>query len=104
MVEVGGKPILWHIMKQYSHYGFSHFIVALGYRGEYIKRYVVDYCALSANLTVNLKDGSVIPHEGQEDVREDWTVELVDTGLDTQIGGRMRGMAPYFGNGTCMMT
>ena len=104
MVEVGGKPILWHIMKQYSHFGFSHFIVALGYKGEYIKRYVVDYCALNANLTVNLKDGSVIPHEGQEDVREDWTVELVDTGIGTEIGGRMKRMAPYLGNETFMMT
>jgi len=104
MVEVGGRPILWHIMKQYAHYGFSQFIVALGYKGEYIKRYVVDYCALNANLTVNLKDGTVIPHEGQEGVREDWTVELVDTGIGTEIGGRMKRMAPYLGDETFMMT
>ena len=104
MVEVGGKPILWHIMKQYAHYGFSQFIVALGYKGEYIKRYVVDYCALNANLTVNLRDGTVIPHEGQEEVREDWMVELVDTGIGTEIGGRMKRMAPYLGNETFMMT
>jgi glucose-1-phosphate cytidylyltransferase len=104
MVEIGGKPILWHIMKHYSHYGFNHFIIALGYKGEYIKRYMVDYCSLNANLTVNLKDGSVTMHEGQEDVQENWTAELVNTGLHTEVGGRIKRMSPYFGGETFMVT
>ena len=62
MVEIGGRPILWHIMKHYAHYGLNDFVVALGYKGEYIKRYMVDYCSLQSDLTVSLKDGQVSPH------------------------------------------
>ena len=101
MVEIGGKPILWHIMMHYSHYGFGDFVVALGYRGEVIKRYMVDYCSLNSDLTVNLKDGHVTQHNG--DI-EDWTVELIDTGMKTQTGGRIKKLAPYFDQGTFMLT
>jgi glucose-1-phosphate cytidylyltransferase len=104
MVEIGGKPILWHIMKHYSAHGFNNFVVALGYRGEYIKRYMVDYSSLSGSLTVDFRDGRVVAHEGTNGGAENWTVDLVETGLDTQTGGRMQKMAPYLQGGTFMMT
>ena len=65
MVEVGGKPILWHIMKYYSHFGFNDFAIALGYMGDYIKRYMIDYSPLSSNLTVQMKTGAVTVHDGE---------------------------------------
>jgi glucose-1-phosphate cytidylyltransferase len=105
MVEIGGRPILWHIMKHYAHYGFTHFVIALGYKGEYIKRYMLDYYMLHCNLTINLRDGSITTNGiGDGYSREDWTVELIDTGLHTQTGGRIKRLAPYLGNSTFMLT
>ena len=101
MVEIGGKPILWHIMKIYAHYGFKDFVIALGYKGEIIKKYILDYCALSSDLTVNLRNGDVRFHEGSQ---SDWTVQLIDTGLQTLTGGRIKRLAPYMGNETFMLT
>jgi len=101
MVEIGGKPILWHIMKHYSHYGFNQFVIALGYKGEVIKKYMVDYCSLNSNLTVNLRTGVVKPHGGY---KPDWTVELVDTDIRPLTGGRIKRLAPYLGNETFMLT
>ena len=101
MVEIGGKPILWHIMKIYAHYGYKDFVIALGYKGEYIKKYMVDYCSLTSNLTVNLKNGEIVTHEGDN---LDWTVQLIDTGLKTQTGGRIKRLAPYIDNQTFMLT
>ncbi len=101
MVEIGGRPILWHIMRHYSHYGHGEFVVALGYKGEVIKKYMVDYSSLNSNLTVNLKTGSVDIHGGY---RPDWRVELVDTGIATLTGGRIKRLAPYIGNETFMLT
>ncbi len=101
MIEIGGKPILWHIMKHYAHYGFKEFVIALGYRGEYIKRYMIDYSPLASNLTVHLGSGAVRVHDGE---KEDWTVELVDTGQSTATGGRIKRLAPYMGNETFMLT
>jgi glucose-1-phosphate cytidylyltransferase len=101
MVEIGGRPILWHIMKIYAHQGFTDFVIALGYRGESIKRYMVDYAALHSDLTVSLKDGAFVTRNGQP---EDWTVELIDTGQDTATGGRIKRLAPYVGDGTFMLT
>lgn len=101
MVEIGGRPILWHIMMHYAHHGFRDFVIALGYKGEYIKRYMVDYCSLSSNLTVRLADGQVQLHDSHE---QDWTVELVDTGLHTNTGGRIKRLAPHLGDGTFMLT
>ncbi|MEO0376409.1 MAG: glucose-1-phosphate cytidylyltransferase [Cyanobacteria bacterium P01_A01_bin.17] len=101
MVEVGGRPLLWHIMMHYAHYGFQDFAIALGYRGEVIKRYMIDYAALHSDLSVSLSSGDVrtlgrsIP---------DWTVKLIDTGLHTQTGGRIKRLAPYLGNETFMLT
>ena len=102
MVEIGGQPILWHIMKHYDHYGFKDFVIALGYRGETIKRYMVEYCSLSSNLTVNIADGHVEVHE--DDPRPAWRVELVDTGQPTLTGGRIKRLAPYLGKETFMLT
>jgi glucose-1-phosphate cytidylyltransferase len=101
MVEIGGRPILWHIMMHYAHYGFKRFVVALGYKGEVIKKYVVDYCSLNSNLTVNLQTGDVEIHEAY---KTDWTVELVDTGVPTLTGGRIKRLAPYLGDETFMLT
>src|SRR3954469_8022373 len=102
MVEVGGRPLLWHIMQHYSFYGFHEFVLALGYRADYIKRYIVDSCRLSSDLTVKLRSGDILRHGN--DRHSDWTVQCVDTGLDTQTGGRLRRLAPYLGKGTFMMT
>ena len=102
MVEIGGKPILWHIMKQYAHSGYKDFVIALGYKGEYIKRYIIDYCSLQSDLTVTLRDGGVKKHQNGD--VDDWTVNLVDTGLDTQTGGRIKRLAPYLAGGTFLLT
>jgi glucose-1-phosphate cytidylyltransferase len=101
MVEIGGRPILWHIMMHYSHYGLREFVIALGYKGEVIKKYMVDYCSLHSNLTVNLKNGQVTVHDGP---LQDWTVQLIDTGMRTQTGGRIKRLAPHLGNETFMLT
>lgn len=87
MVEVGGRPILWHILKHYSHYGHGEFVIALGYKGEMIKRYFLDYAGLDGSLTVSVKTGRVDRHE---DHPEDWTLHLIETGLETATGGRLK--------------
>ncbi len=101
MVEIGGRPILWHIMMHYSCYGHRNFVIALGYKGEYIKKYMVDYCSLNSNLTVNLRTGDVETEGGSP---QDWVVELIDTGMRTNTGGRIKRLAPYLGNETFMLT
>ena len=101
MVEIGGRPILWHILRQYAHYGFHDFVIALGYKGEHIKRYMVDYCALSSDLSVNLATGDVSPIGSQA---PDWRVELIDTGQWTNTGGRIKRLAPHVGDGTFLLT
>jgi glucose-1-phosphate cytidylyltransferase len=101
MVEIGGRPILWHIMMHYAHYGFDEFVIALGYKGEVIKKYMVDYCSLNHNLIVNLRTGAVKHNGGYA---PNWTVELVDTGQATLTGGRIKRLAPYIGNETFMLT
>jgi glucose-1-phosphate cytidylyltransferase len=101
MVEIGGRPILWHIMRIYAHYGFKDFIIALGYKGEIIKKYMKDYCALCSDLTVHLNNGEVKIHDGE---KLDWIVQLIDTGLRTQTGGRIKRVAPYVDNETFMLT
>ncbi|MCU0874434.1 MAG: glucose-1-phosphate cytidylyltransferase [Pirellulaceae bacterium] len=101
MVEIGGKPILWHIMKHYAHFGFKEFAVALGYKGESIKRYFVDYPRLNSSLTVHMASGDVLRHSTCQD---DWTIHLVDTGLHTITGGRIKRLASLIGGDTFMMT
>lgn len=101
MVEVGGRPILWHIMMHFSSYGCNKFAIALGYKGEYIKKYMVDYCALNGNLTVDLGRSKVAMRNSHE---QNWLVELVDTGQHTNTGGRIKRLQPYLGDRTFMLT
>ena len=102
MVEIGGRPILWHIMMHYSCFGHNDFVIALGYKGEVIKRYMVDYCSLNSNLTINLKAGRVDLHDTES--IQDWTINLIDTGLHTMTGGRIKRLQPYMGDKTFMLT
>jgi glucose-1-phosphate cytidylyltransferase len=103
MVEIGHRPILWHILKIYAHYGHNDFLIALGYKGEHIKRYIADYASLAANLTVDLGTGTVESHRDVD--IEDWRVTLMQTGRHTETGGRMLKIAPYLDDGqTFMMT
>jgi len=101
MVEIGGKPMLWHIMNIYAAYGFKEFVVALGYKGEMIKDYFLNYHYHARNLSVQLDSGNVTIHKG---VSEDWTVHLLDTGSDTQTGGRIKQLANFIGNEAFMLT
>jgi glucose-1-phosphate cytidylyltransferase len=101
MVEIGGRPILWHIMKYYANHQLSDFVIALGYKGDHIKKFMVDYCELGADVTVHLGNGQVELHDGP---RDDWTVQLIDTGQETQTGGRILRLAPYLGGETFMLT
>lgn len=102
MVEIGGMPILWHIMKIYAFYGFNQFAVALGYKGTDIKRYFAEYGTLSGNLTIELgKQASVRRHTTAE---TDWTLDLVETGDETLTGGRVKRLKPHLGDGTFMLT
>jgi glucose-1-phosphate cytidylyltransferase len=100
MVEIGGKPILWHILMHYALYGHEDFVIALGYKGEVIKKYMLDYCSLNQDLSVSLKTGKVKMNGGAV---PDWTVDLLDTGMKTQTGGRIKRLAPYLGNETFML-
>lgn len=102
MVEIGNRPILWHIMKYYAHFDFTDFVVGLGYKGEYVKRWLVDYASLTSDLTVSLREGRVHQHSAE---REDWEISLVDTGQETATGGRIKRLAPWLGaDGTFMLT
>jgi glucose-1-phosphate cytidylyltransferase len=101
MVEIGGRPILWHIMKIYASHGFNEFILALGYKGEFIKNFFINYHQLHSNLTVCMRDGRVDVHDGEA---EDWVVHLVDTGFQTETGGRIKRLASLIGNERFMLT
>lgn len=101
MVEIGGRPILWHIMKYYAHYGFKEFVIALGYKGEMIKRYFMDYYLLDGSMTINLSNGEIKSHKKK---CEEWLVHLVDTGPDTNTGGRIKRLEPMLKNETFMAT
>ena len=102
MVEVGGKPILWHIMMLYAYYGHCDFVVALGYKGEIIKKYMVDYCSLNSNLSVRLGTGAVNLLDDASVC--DWDVSLIDTGTTTETGGRIKRLQPFIGDETFMLT
>ena len=93
MIEIGGKPILWHIMKIYASFGFKEFVVALGYRGEIIKDYFYKYFYLQNSFSINLKSGQVKIYNGAE---EDWTIHLIDTGVDTLTGGRIKRLSSSY--------
>ena len=101
MVEIVEHPILWHIMKHYSHFGFSEFFIALGYKGDFIKRYFLDYYELNCDIRVSLSRGEAEILDG---AGEDWTVNLIDTGLTTNTGGRIKRLEPWLKNETFMVT
>jgi len=101
MVEIGGKPILWHIMKIYSGYGFNDFIVCLGYKGYLIKEYFMNYFLHNADLTIDLTDNHVQFHNNNS---EKFKVTLVDTGLDTKTAGRLKAVQRYIGDEDFMLT
>jgi glucose-1-phosphate cytidylyltransferase len=101
MVEIGGHPVLWHIMKLYSTHGFNDFVVALGYKGEYIKDYFVQYATRASDLSVDLATGAV---KASNSRAEPWRVDLVETGLETHTGGRVKRLCEHVGDGIFMMT
>lgn len=94
MIEIGGRPLLWHLMKSFSVHGFNEFVVALGYKGDVIKRYFLQYPDVGSDLRIELGSGKM---ERQGSIREDWNVELVDTGQDTMTGGRLRRLRDRLG-------
>jgi glucose-1-phosphate cytidylyltransferase len=102
MIEIGGRPILWHIMKQYSHYGYNDFIICLGYKGNMIKEYFMDYYLYASDVTFDFSDNNkMIIHNN---VSEPWKVTLIDTGLNTMTGGRIKRVQQYIGNEKFMLT
>src|SRR3982750_4173609 len=94
MIEIGGKPILWHIMKIYSHYGINDFIICLGYKGYFIKEYFSNYYLHTSDVTFDLRKNNVEIHHSTV---EPWRVTLIDTGVETMTGGRLRRVVEYIG-------
>ena len=101
MVPVGDKPLIWHIMSRFAKYGHTEFVIALGYRGEIIKQYFLNYRTLNSNFTLDMSDGKVTIHDKEV---PDWTVTLIDTGQTTQTGGRLRRLKDYLGDEPFMLT
>lgn len=102
MVEIGGRPILWHIMRRYAHYGFKEFVLALGYKGEVIKDYFINYYPRTSDVTVELATGKI---KCANATAEDWIVHLVDTGRESMTGGRLHRLADFLRpEGTFMLT
>lgn len=103
MVEIGDHPILWHIMKYYASYGHTDFAVALGYKGEYIKRWFADRASLAGDLSIKTASGE-ITSSGTPDDTDDWSVDLIETGRSTNTGGRIKRLVPHLGDETFMVT
>jgi glucose-1-phosphate cytidylyltransferase len=104
MIEVGGRPILWHIMRHYLRHGFDEFVIALGYKGEHIKKYVVEYRTYNhTNLRVDMRNGDVRATPSGSGP-EHWTVDLVETGAEAETGARLKRIGPYLRPGTFMFT
>jgi glucose-1-phosphate cytidylyltransferase len=101
MVEIGGPPILWRIMKIYAAAGFREFVIALGYKPEVIKSYFLSYNHLRSDLTIDFGSGGIEMHDGE---RDDWKVHLIDTGVETQTGGRLKRLTAWLSDGTFLMT
>jgi glucose-1-phosphate cytidylyltransferase len=106
MVEIGSVPIIWHIMMHYSTFGHTEFAIALGYKGEYIKKYFADYSLLSGDLTINLgaRNGASISRHRAKPLHPEWTIDLIDTGLMSGTGGRVKRLESYLGDSTFMLT
>lgn len=101
MVEIGGHPMLWHITKHYAHHGFKEFMIALGYKGEIIKRFFLDYQSLNGSMTIDLSKGEVARHNSES---EGWIVHLIETGIPTNTGGRVKRLEPWLKDQTFMLT
>ena len=101
MVHIGGRPLLWHVMTSYAAHGINEFIVCGGYKVDKIKEYFLNYQKLSSDMTVNFQDGSIELHNNHS---ENWTVTVIDTGLNTLTGGRLKRVAPYIGKETFCLT
>ena len=101
MVEIGGRPILWHIMNSYSKHGYNDFIIALGYKGEVIKEYFLNYYALNNDFKVDLSNGSI---EYINEKKRNWKVTLIDTGSESMTGGRLKRLKKFIGDDTFMLT
>ena len=101
MIEIGGKPIIWHIMKQYSHYGFNEFIILLGYKSYVIKEYFANYYLHNSDVTINTAQKTLEIHDNYS---EDWKITLLETGLDTMTGGRVKRAQKYIGNEPFFLT
>ncbi len=101
MIKIGGKPILWHIMKNYSFYGINEFIICAGYKSEIIKQYFINYHANNSSVHINLKNNHIQFDNNSE---EDWKVSIIDTGLDTNTGGRLKLVQKYIDDGVFLMT
>jgi glucose-1-phosphate cytidylyltransferase len=101
MVEIGGRPILWHIMHMYAHHGLTEFVLALGYKAELIREYFLRYNQVSRDVTVRLADGSATTHGA---LSEDYTVHMIDTGQTSQTGGRIKRLKKWIGNNTFCLT
>ena len=101
MAELGEKPMLWHIMKLYSHYGFNDFVLCLGYKGYMIKEYFANYFLHQADVTIDMKNNKMEVHHRKA---EPWKVTLVDTGLNTMTGGRIKRVQEYIGKNPFMLT
>jgi len=101
MVEIGERPILWHIMKHYAHYGFNEFIIALGYKGEVIKRFFLEHSTLHGSFSIDMNTGQMI---SRQEAPEKWRVHLVDTGQESSTGGRIARVRDYLDNEPFMMT
>lgn len=104
MVTIGGKPILWHIMKIYSHFGFNNFIIALGYKGDYIKNYFINEEYLTHDLTINLKSGEKTVHRNSKKIHDDFNITFVDTGQEVLTGERLLRVKKYIKSDTLMVT
>ena len=101
MIEIGGKPIIWHIMKIYSHYGYNEFVVLLGYKGYYIKEYFANYFLHQSDVTIDIKNNNM---EILNNSSEPWKITLLDTGLKTMTGGRIKQAQKFIGNESFMLT
>jgi len=101
MVEVGGRPILWHLMRWYAHFGFNEFALALGYKADVVKDWFLNYVPRSSDLTIETRTGETRVHDG---VRPNWRIHMVDTGIGTETGGRLRRLKPWLRGGTFMAT
>jgi glucose-1-phosphate cytidylyltransferase len=104
LVEIGGMPIIWHVMMRYIHFGYDEFVIALGYKGELVKRWMIDKVNIYKDVSINTKKNSIVFHDNTKSRFPKFTVDLVDTGPETLTGGRVKRLAPWIGNETFMLT